>query len=191
MHLSSLLMHIIRARFQFRPDPIGRDPTVDREISLARIEPDREKLARLECRNQGLDFGTRLGTRQYPLGIERRDPREASLVACLANGLGIERRIAQHHHGSPFRQRQLANQLSRNFGLFAKRPVLFLTIVFGIKRFAEWHADPAGRDQQAHHKAMATLGGEFVLAIASSLARASLAIARTISIFAFLPLLAM
>jgi hypothetical protein len=105
----------------------------------------------------------------------------------LADDIRIVGGVAQNGDFRIFRQWQLANQIGGRFGRGAVRQPPLPTVLRCVVRSRK--GDPqAGRcDQQAHRKAVATLAGMFLLAVAPSFLRASLTIAGAVGVFGRLP----
>ena len=71
---------------------------------------------------------------QDALGVARKNPRVAAVLASLADHFGVVSRIAQHDHLRPFRQRQFANQIGRRLGCGAMRAALLACSTRGYNR---------------------------------------------------------
>ena len=179
VHSLSPLLYVIRTRFHFRPHAPGTDTSLLDAWALASMKPNFYQPIGLQTVDQRAHFRSfSLRTCQHAFRIQWYHPGILPFVAGLANALGVEGRVAQHHDLDPFRQRQFRNHLRRQLGLGAIGAVLGFAIFTRVVTPAKRNADAARRDQQALDETMTSLAGVLIFVVTSAFARTTLAVAR-------------
>src|SRR5262249_23445668 len=172
------------------PHATGTDTPLLDVGALASMKPDFYQLIGLQTVDQRAHFRAFSSrARQNAFRIHGYHPGILPFVAGLANALGVEGRVTQHHHLGPFAQRQFRNHLGSQFGLGAIGTVFCLTIFARVIAPAKWDADATRRNQQALDETMASLAGVLIFAVPPPFPRTALPVARAKGILRFTSLL--